>query len=156
MSLYGRNGKMPDGMAIFSFRGGWSLSWGVTYCDTFSRRKRGIVSYQPRLHCWSGREKQTVEVSTTLWQVYGWNPDPPQTTSLFTAIEARMSVSKCEPCESEWLFLRISLTILRSNAYSILSAGAMKNGSLPFCCTFFKNYFFLYRNDLKLWIEIEC
>lgn len=53
-----------------------------------------------------------------------------QIISLFMTIGAKIAVRKCELCESEWLFQCISLAILWSNNFSILSAVDIRNISI--------------------------
>ena len=124
------DGKRPDGITLFPFKNGKALLWDATCTDTFSRgnllrsatapgsaalaaeeaKSTKYASFEPRfLFC-----PVAVETSGVLG---------PRTFSFLQDIGRLASRLRNDPRETEWLFERISLAIIRGNAHSILTAG---------------------------------
>ena len=124
------DGKRPDGITLFPFRNGKALVWDATCTDTFSignlldsASKPGsaaLAAEEAKIAKYSSLEPRfifaPVAVETT--GVLG-----PRTTALLKDIGRLASRLRKEPRQSEWLFQRISLAIIRGNAHSITSAG---------------------------------
>ena len=124
------DGKRPDGITLFPFKNGKALLWDATCTDTFSRgnllrsatapgsaalaaeeaKSAKYASFEPRfLFC-----PVAVETSGVLG---------PRTFTFLQDLGRLASRQRSEPRETEWLFERISLAIIRGNAHAILSAG---------------------------------
>lgn len=125
--------KRPNSMIVFLFRSTKPFIWDVTYRVTSSSSNVMCSATRPDSAARQADESKLPRYRS-LSNSFMVKPIAVETTgvlgaqakSLVTAIGVEIAVRKCEPRESEWLFQRISLTTVQSNAFSISSACIMK------------------------------
>ena len=124
------DGKRPDGLTLFPFKSGKALVWDATCTDTFAPGNIVSSAVDPGAAARSAEENK-VKKYATLSDRYLFVPVAVETSgvlgplslSFLRDIGLGAARQRHEPRESEWLFQRISLAIVRGNAHSILSAG---------------------------------
>ena len=125
------DGRRPDGITVFPFSGGRCLCWDATCVDTFSqsallesslnpgsaataaesdkRRKYSVISETFRF------EPMAVETSGVIG---------PSSLKFLTELGSRIRERTGERRETQWLFQRISLAVVRGNAAAVLASGS--------------------------------
>lgn len=124
------DGKRPDGITIFPYRHGRCLVWDATCTDTFSQRALVPSATQPGTAANAAEEKK-VEKYRELSNRYLFTPIAVETAGVIGSrslpflrgLASRIATARDDPREAPWLFQRISLAIIRGNAFSVLSAG---------------------------------
>ena len=121
------DGKRPDGVTIFPFSNGLPLVWDATCVNTFadSHVKSAAIA--------AGEAARDAEVKKRrkyedLAQRYRFEPVAfetggacgPATKALIRELGARMTVASGERRETEWLWQRLSMAVIRGNATSVL------------------------------------
>ena len=128
------DGKRPDGLTLFPFKRGKALAWDATCVDTFassslikSAIEPGSASKSAELRKCAKYEAITdrhifVPVAAETTGVLG-----PSTTRFLAELGTRISAVTGDKRESEWLFQRLSMAIIRGNAAAVLSTAGAKD-----------------------------
>ena len=128
------DGKRPDGLTLFPFKRGKALAWDATCVDTFassslikSAIEPGSASKSAELRKCAKYEAIAdryifVPVAVETTGVLG-----PSTTRFLAEVGTRISSVTGDKRESEWLFQRLSMAIIRGNAAAVLSTAGAKD-----------------------------
>ena len=124
------NGKRPDGITVFPFSQGKSLCWDATIVDTFCKSALLESACEPGSAANKAEERKIAHYNR-LTDRYRFTPVAFETTGVYgketeafiSELGRRMRGSTGEARELQWLRQRISIAIMRGNAYSILSTG---------------------------------
>ena len=128
------DGKRPDGMTIYPFSSGMPLVWDATCVNTYADSNLASAAVA------AGEAARNAEVRkrhkyADLAQRYRFEPVAfetggacgPGTKTLIRELGARMSAVSGEKRETEWLWQRLSIAVVRGNATSVL----LTSGLLP-------------------------
>ncbi len=123
------DGKRPDGMTIMPFSSGKSLVWDATCVDTFSNSAILDSATKPGSAAESA-ERLKLAKYTDLQDRYRFEPIAFETTCVagkrtmvtVSEIGKRLSMASGEKREGSWLWQRLTISILRGNAFSVRSA----------------------------------
>ena len=126
------DGRRPDGITVFPFSNGKSLTWDATCSDTFCKTNIGDTALSPGSAATRAEERKRVFYSGIAAR-YRFEPVAVETTgvlgkstSKFVAeLGRRITARTGERRETEFLRQRISLAIMRGNAASIMATGTV-------------------------------
>ena len=122
------DGKRPDGITVFPFKQGKSLAWDATCVDTFSSSALIASAINPGSAARAAEDRKRakyaalhdhhfVPIAVETSGVIG-----PAALSLFKEIGRRIGLATGDTRQTEFLTQRISLAIIRGNAFSLLSS----------------------------------
>ena len=131
------DGKRPDGVTIYPFSNGMSLVWDATCINTFADCH--VISAAIT----AGEAARAAELKkrhkyADLAQRYRFEPVAfetggacgPTTKALVRELGARLTAASGERRETEWLWQRFSIAVIRGNATSILlTSGTLQDES---------------------------
>ncbi|KAF0301453.1 Ubiquitin carboxyl-terminal hydrolase 37 [Amphibalanus amphitrite] len=128
------DGKRPDGMTLYPFSSGMSLVWDATCVSTFADCNIASAAVA------AGQAARDAEVRkrykyADLAQRYRFEPVAfetggacgPGTRTLIRELGARLTAASGDKRETEWLWQRLSIAVMRGNATSVL----LTSGLLP-------------------------
>ena len=122
-----RDGKRPDGMTLFPFSGGKSLLWDATCVNSYAQSRLAAAATTA-----GGAAKEAEEAKRRkyahLSPRFRFEPVAfetsgscgPTTRVFLKELGARLASVTGERRETEWLFQRCSLAVVRGNAASVL------------------------------------
>ena len=122
-----RDGRRPDGMTLFPFSDGKSLVWDATRVNTFAQTRLNAATTAA-----GGAAKEAEEAKRRKYDHLGrrFRFEPvafetsgscgPTTRAFLRELGARLTSVTGERRETEWLFQRCPLAVVRGNAASVL------------------------------------
>ena len=122
--------RRPDGVTLYPFSNGLSLTWDATCADTFCQTNIGETAHSPGAAA-TEAEKRKRNHYSDLASRYRFEPVSVETTGVFgqstdkflAELGKRITARTGEKRETEWLRQRISVAIIRSNTASIKATG---------------------------------
>ena len=128
VSLDRGDGRRPDGLTVFPFREGKSLTWDVTCVDTFAECALVRSSLEPGAAA-SQAEARKRQRYADISQRYIFEPVALETSGVYGPAAAafikelgrKISAQTGERRETAWLRQRLSIAIARGNAASVLA-----------------------------------
>ena len=122
------DGRRPDGLTVFPFREGKCLTWDVTCVDTFADTALVQSALGPGAAARQAEERKRRRYAD-LTQRYIFEPVALETSGVYGPAAAafvqdlgrRISARTGERRETAWLRQRLSITIARGNAASVLA-----------------------------------
>ena len=124
------NGIRPDGVTVFPFSHGKSLSWDATVSDTFCKTSIIASAISPGSAA-NNAEDRKVHHYESITDRYRFTPISLETTGVYGKLTEkfirelgrRLRRTTGDPREAMWLRQRLSIAIVRGNAASILATG---------------------------------
>ena len=123
------DGKRPDGITIFPYARGRCLVWDATCVDTFSASNIARSATNPGSAAREAEANKTTKYAD-LCSRYDFQPVAVETSGVFgpatrtflRGLGDRVVLVKNDQRERRWLNERISIAVVRGNAYSILTS----------------------------------
>ena len=121
------DGKRPDGMTLYPFSSGMSLVWDATCVSTFADCNIASAAVAAGEAARVAEAKKRFKYAD-LAQRYRFEPVAfetagacgPGTRTLIRELGARLTAASGEKRETEWLWQRLSIAVMRGNATSVL------------------------------------
>ena len=123
------DGRRPDGMTVFAYRNGMPLVWDATCVDTFAASYVVQCAVNPA-HAANQAEQAKIVKYRNLTDRYLFQPISVETTGVFGSqtrtflkdLGRKMSTETGDTRETAWLQQRLSIAVIRGNAYCITAA----------------------------------
>ena len=127
-----RDSRRPDGITVFPYHQGKSLTWDGTCVDTYCDSSIVDCSINPGSAAAAAEEIKRVRYAS-LTDRYIFEPVAvetsgvvgPSTVKFLSGLGKRLSVLTGNKKESTWLFQRISMAVVRGNSASITATGCL-------------------------------
>ena len=123
------DGKWPDGIFVFPFAGGRSLIWDATCCNTWSQTGIILSAVQPESCSKKAEELKVARYSTlNKWVkfqpvvMYASGVLGPSSMKLLEYVGSKITKETIDKRETEHLFMRILLAVMKTNACSVMAA----------------------------------
>ena len=126
------DGRRPDGVTVFPFRGGKSLCWDATCVDTFCQTAIGETAHSPGAAA-NKAEAHKRSHYASLSGSYVFEPVAIETSGVFgkstsrfiSELGHRLTGVTGDKREVSWLRQRLSMAVMRGNAASIKATGTL-------------------------------
>ena len=126
------NGRRPDGVTVYPFRGGKNLCWDATCVDTFCQTAIGETAHTPGSAA-NKAENHKRSHYASLGNSYAFEPVAIETSGVFgkstsrfiSELGRRLAGVTGDKREVSWLRQRLSIAVMRGNAASIKATGAL-------------------------------
>ena len=131
-----RDGRRPDGLTVFPFSNGKSLSWDATCSDTFSQTSIHQSAISPGSAADKAEARKRSFYSGLLSR-YRFEPVSVETTGVYgkdsakfvAEIGRRIRGQTGDKREGAWLKQRISIAIIRGNSEAVLGTNRAAFGT---------------------------
>ena len=128
-----RDSRRPDGVTVFPYYQGKSLTWDGTCVDTYCDSSIINSSISPGSAAAAAEESKR-EKYLALTDRYLFEPVAvetsgvigPSTMKFVSGLGKRLSIQTGNKQETAWLFQRISMAVVRGNSASITATGCLR------------------------------
>ena len=132
VGLHQEDGRRPDGITVFPFSGGKSLSWDATCVDTYCQSSIGDTAHTPGSAANKAEQRKNSHYSS-LTVSYRFEPIAIETTGVMgkstskfiSELGRRLTGVTGDKRETSWLRQRLAVAVVRGNATSIQATGTL-------------------------------